>query len=71
MKFTVAEQNIICIFKKETKFETINAISWTLPYVTDDDMKSLIAVTVDKLEKLSEDEFNIASFTETKPEGML
>ena len=28
-------------------------------------------IIVDKLEKLSEDEFNIASFTETKPEGML
>ena len=68
MKFTVAEQNIICIFKKETKYETISAITWTLPYITDDDMKAVIARTIDKLEQISDDEFILAEFTETVPE---
>ncbi len=68
MKFTPAEQNLICIFKKETKYETISAITWTLPYVTDDDMKAVIERTIDKLEQISDDEFILAEFTETVPE---
>lgn len=40
-KFSVAEQNIVCIYKKNNKYETIQAITWSIPYVNDEDMIAL------------------------------
>lgn len=67
-KFSVAEQNLVCIYKKNNKYETIQAITWSIPYVNDEDMIALMGATVDKLDSLTEAEFEMAEFVETPPD---
>ena len=67
-KFSVAEQNLVCIYKKNNKYETIQAITWSIPYVNDEDMIALMGATVDKLDSLTDIEFEMAEFVMTEPD---
>lgn len=68
MRFTIPEQNIVCIYKQKTKFETMEAIRWAKSYVLDMDIRAVMDVTIDKLDMLTEDEFELAEFVETAPD---
>ena len=67
-KFSVAEQNLICIYKQKSKYETMQAITWSIPYVNDEEMIALMSATIDKLDSLTDIEFEMAEFIETKPD---
>ena len=59
MDFTVPEVNIICIFKGETKAQTIENIMFSLEHMTEPDkeLKAEMEDVIVKLDKITETEF--------------
>jgi len=59
MDFTVPEINIICIYKGETKAQTIENIMSALEHMTqsDEELKAEMETVIVKLEKITETEF--------------
>jgi len=68
INFTVAEENIVSIYKKDTKKETIEAMMWVVPYIDDNDIKALITHTAMKLDLLNDDTFKERVFVFTEPD---
>lgn len=46
----------------------MQAITWSIPYVNDEEMIALMGATIDKLDSLTDVEFEMAEFVETKPD---
>ena len=67
INFTVAEENIVSIYKKDTKKETIEAMMWVVPYIDDNDIKALISHTAMKLDLLDEETYKETVFVFTEP----
>lgn len=62
MNFTVEEINFICAVIKETKDDTVDSIFDILPVIQDGDMKNIAESVIEKLEKISETEFQSFDF---------
>ena len=56
-QFTVEESNLICIFAGEKRSEVIEDINRTLPYLDDGDMIELSQRVLDKLQNMTDGEF--------------
>ena len=62
MNFTVPEMNIICMFKGETKAQTIENIMSTLPHINEAEGKIESESAIEKLDKITEAEFAATVF---------
>ncbi len=65
--FTIPEENIICIYKEDSRKAVIANIRDALPYM-DSDMQELAAGVVSKLQSMTDTEFSEAQFTFTDDE---
>lgn len=65
--FTIPEENIICIYKEDSRGAVIANIRDALPYM-DSDMQELAAGVVVKLQAMSDAAFLEAQFTFTDDE---
>ena len=55
-RFTFEEINIICCYRKNTKADTVAAMTAASPYM-DTEVQELAERTAEKLKKLTEEEF--------------
>lgn len=55
--FTVEEVNFICIFAGESRSEVLEDIERALPYLDDPDMEELSHRMIEKLGKMTDEEF--------------
>ena len=62
-RFTVEEQNLICMYKKDSRLDTMKAMLISKNYIEDEELKNLIDDTIYKLMRLKEREYDIAEFT--------
>ena len=67
IRFTVEEENIICIYWQDSREQTAQNILAAMPYM-DGDMKQLAAAAVDKLQAMSDSEFAQMEFSLTDEE---
>lgn len=65
--FTIPEENIICIYKEDSREAVIQNIRDALPYM-ENDMQGLAAGVIGKLQAMSEAAFSEAQFTFTDDE---
>ena len=65
--FTIPEENIICIYKEDSRGAVIQNIRDALPYM-DSDMQELAAGVIDKLQAMSDAAFSEAQFSFTDDE---
>ena len=65
--FTIPEENIICIYKEDSRGAVIQNIGDALPYM-DSDMQELAAGVIGKLQAMSDAAFLEAQFTFTDDE---
>lgn len=62
-RFTVEEQNLICMYKKDSRLDTMKAMLISKNFVVDEEINKLIDETIYKLMRLKEREYDIAEFT--------
>lgn len=55
--FTVEEANLICIFAGESRSEVIEDMERALPYLDDLDMEELSNRIIEKLQNMTDEEF--------------
>ena len=67
IRFTVEEENIICIYWQDSRKQTAQNILAAMPYM-DGDMKQLAAAAVDKLQAMTDSEFAQMEFSLTDEE---
>lgn len=67
IRFTVEEENIICIYWQDSREQTAQNILAAMPYM-DGDMKQLAAAAVDKLQAITDSEFAQMEFAMTDEE---
>jgi len=65
--FTIPEENIICIYKEDSREAVIQNIRDALPYM-ESDMQELAAGVVVKLQAMSDAAFSEAQFSFTDDE---
>jgi len=65
--FTIPEENIICIYKEDSREAVIQNIRDALPYM-ESDMQELAAGVVVKLQAMSDAAFSEAQFSFTDEE---
>lgn len=70
-RFSIEEQNLICMYIEDTRMETIKSLNTVLQFVEDMDMINIFKTAMDKLLRLTEEEFEIAEFdfTDNDTEG--
>ena len=56
-QFTVEESNLICIFASENREDVIKDINRALPYLDDKDLVELSHRVLDKLQNMTDEEF--------------
>lgn len=56
-KFTVEEINFMCVFENESRVEMIQSMKAIMPHISDSDMEELGQKILDKLEKMTDQEF--------------
>lgn len=56
-KFMVEEINFMCVFENESRVEMIQSMKAIMPHISDSDMEELGLKVLDKLEKISDQEF--------------
>ncbi len=61
-RFSIEEQNLICMYIEDTRMETIKSLNTVLQFVEDMDMINIFKTAMDKLLRLTEEEFEIAEF---------
>lgn len=67
IRFTVEEENIICIYLEDSREHTAQNILAAMPYM-DGDMKQLAAAAVGKLQAITDSEFAQMEFSLTEEE---
>lgn len=67
IRFTVEEENIICIYLEDSGEQTIENILAAMPYMNGD-MKQLAAAAVGKLQAMTDSEFAEIEFSLTDEE---
>lgn len=55
--FTVEESNLLCIFEGESRSKVIEDIEMVLPYLDDSDMEELSRRVIEKLQGMTDKEF--------------
>ena len=65
IRFTIEEENLICIYHEDDRNSTIANIREAVPYMDDDDMKQLAEGVIGKLQSMTDTEFSEAQFTFT------
>ena len=66
--FTIPEENIICIYKEDSRESVIQNIRDALPFM-DSDMRELAAGVIGKLQGMTDADFAAAQFTFTEDES--
>ena len=64
IRFTIEEENLICIYHEDDRNSTIANIREAVPYM-DDDMKQLAKGVIGKLQRMTDTEFSEVQFTFT------
>ena len=64
IRFTIEEENLICIYHEDDRNSTIANIREAVPYM-DDDMKQLVKGVIGKLQSMTDTEFSEVQFTFT------
>lgn len=67
IRFTVEEENIICIYLEDSREQTTQNILAAMPYM-DGDMKQLAVAAVGKLQAITDSEFAQMEFAMTDEE---
>lgn len=67
IRFTIEEENIICIYLEDSREQTAQNILAAMPYM-DGDMKQLAAAAVGKLQAITDSEFAEMEFAMTDEE---
>lgn len=62
MDFTVEEMNLMCIYDVSSKRILIKSMASSLPFVEDDELKTLIKSLTVRLERMSDDAFSAIVF---------
>lgn len=65
IRFTIEEENLICIYHENNRNSTIANIREAVPYMDDDDMKQLAEGVIGKLQSMTDTEFSEVQFTFT------
>ena len=65
-QFTVEESNLICVFAGESRTEVIEEINRALPYLDDKDMEELSQRVLDKLQNMTDEEFEQLELVEAE-----
>ena len=63
-KFTVEENNFICVFDKKNRRELIEDIEHILPHLKESDMLEIATNVMLKVLNMTDDEFNKISLVE-------
>lgn len=64
IRFTIEEENLICIYHEDDRNSTIANIREAVPYM-DDDMKQLAEDVIGKLQSMTDTGFSDMQFTFT------
>ena len=64
IRFTIEEENLVCIYHEDDRNSTIANIREAVPYM-DDDMKQLAKGVIGKLQSMTDTEFSEVQFTFT------
>ena len=64
--FTVEESNLICIFQNGSRTKVMEDINRALKYIDDTDMIELCENVLEKLVKISDEEFALLNFMMTE-----
>lgn len=56
--FTVEESNLICVYESKSRVDVMEDIRQSLSRIDDEEMIELSKRVLEKLEKLTDDEFN-------------
>ena len=64
--FTVEESNLICIFQSDSRTKVMEDINRALKYIDDTDMIELCENVLEKLVKISDEEFALLNFMMTE-----
>lgn len=67
IRFTIEEENIICIYWQNSRKQTAQNILSAMPYM-DGDMRRLAAAAVGKLQAMTDSEFSEMEFSLTDEE---
>lgn len=58
MIFSQDEINLMCIYDTSTKAELIKELRFSVPYIENTELKSITETVIDKLERMTNDEFS-------------
>lgn len=64
--FTVEEVNLICIYAGEGRNKVIEGIKRALPYLDEPDMEELSHRTIEKLQNMTDEEFEQLALIEAE-----
>nr|WP_300858777.1 transposon-transfer assisting family protein [uncultured Acetatifactor sp.] len=64
--FTVEESNLLCIFEGESRSKVIEDIEMVLPYLDDSDMEELSRRVIEKLQGMTDKEFEQLELVEAE-----
>ena len=64
--FTVEESNLICIFQSDSRTKVMEDINRALKHIDDTDMIELCENVLEKLVKISDEEFALLNFMMTE-----
>lgn len=58
MTFSQDEINLMCIYDTSDKAELVKELRFSVPYIEDTELKSITETVIDKLERMTNDEFS-------------
>lgn len=58
MTFSQDEINLMCIYNTSDKAELLKELRLSVPYIEDMELKSITETVIDKLERMTNDEFS-------------
>ena len=58
MTFSQDEINLMCIYDTSDKAELIKELRFSVPYIEDTELKTITETVIDKLERMTNDEFS-------------
>lgn len=58
MTFSQDEINLMCIYDTSDKAELLKELRFSVPYIEDMELKSITETVIDKLERMTNDEFS-------------
>lgn len=58
MTFSQDEINLMCIYDTSDKAELLKELRFSVPYIEDTELKAITETVIDKLERVTNDEFS-------------